>query len=111
MSNVKDLIDMGAFIPEGLVKKEIKFSLDKDDGDDISVTIHIRRLSIGAHEKIWESGQDGSSKTAKLLAAAVRLGENGEESMTYAQAYSLHPRLALAMSKAITEVNGGDRKN
>lgn len=113
MSNLKDLASIGAFVKiDELVKKEIKFQLT-DDGEELSALIHVRRLSIGIHEAIWLDGPGGanSSKTSRLLAEAIRLGENGEEKMTYELAYSLHPKIALAMSNAVSEVNGGDRKN
>lgn len=113
MSNLNDLKQLGAFIVvDDLVQKEIKFKLT-DDSEELSCIIHIRRLSIGVHEAIWGDGAEGSkgSKTARLLSEAIRLGENGEEKMSYAEAFSLHPRIALAMSTAISDVNGGDRKN
>jgi len=110
MSNLKDLMDMGAFIPEELVMKEIKFKFD-EDGEETTAVIHIRRLGIGVFEAIWGEEKEGVSKTAKLLSEAIRLGEKGDERMTYAQAYSLHPKIAVAMSTAISEVNGSERKN
>jgi hypothetical protein len=111
VSNLSDLKQLGAFVPDELVKKEIKFSLE-EGGEELSAIIHVRRLSIGLHEAIWNDTPGSSaSKTSRLLAEAIRLGENGEERLTYDQAFSLHPRVALAMSTAITEVNGGERKN
>ena len=112
MSNLSDLKQLGAFIQvDELVRREIKFRLT-DEEDELTAVIHVRRLSIGIHEAIWADGPAASiSKTARLLAEAIRLGESGEEKMSYEQAFSLHPRIALAMSTAISDVNGGERKN
>lgn len=106
---LSELTVMGAFIPDGLVKKEIKFKLD--DGEERKHDIFIRRLSIGVHEQIWAGGDESQSRTARLLSAAVRLGEDGKEQMTYDQAFRLDSRIALAMTTAIQEVNGAERKN
>lgn len=110
MSNLKDLRRLGGFISDELVKREISFRLT-DDSEELTATIFVRRLSIGIHEAIWAGDKPDVSKTAKLLAETIRLGENGEEKMSYEEAFSLHPRIALAMSTAISDVNGGERKN
>jgi hypothetical protein len=108
--NLQQLNDLGGFIPDELVKKEIKFKLD-EEGEEHVAEIFVRRLSIGVHEAIWRNATEDMSQTAKMLAEAIRLGENGEEKLTYEDAYRLHPKIALAMSQAIGEVNGGERKN
>ena len=110
MINLKQLNELGGFIPDEMVKKEIKFKLD-EGGDEIVAEIFVKRLSIGNHEAIWANAGEDTSKTAKMLSEAIRFGEDGKEKLTYEDAYRLHPSIALAMSQAIGEVNGGDRKN
>jgi hypothetical protein len=112
MNSLKDLIDMKAFIPDELVPRQITFDLDDGKGAQ-TFDIFVRRMSIGVHEAIWaDGGSLNPSKTARLLSEAIRLGEKGEEKLTYQQAFELNAKIALEMSKAITDVNGGgERKN
>lgn len=111
MSSLKDLKAMGASVPDELVKVQIKFKLDKD-GDEYEADIHIRRMSIGNYEAIYLNVEpDQQSQTARLLSEAVRLGEHGEERISYAEAYQFHPRLAAAMMKEVSRLNGGAPKN
>ena len=111
MSSLNDLRQIGAFVPDELVKKEIKFKLE-DDADELVVDVHVRRLSVGTYEAIFIAAEpDKISRTAKLLSESIRLGENGEEILSYVDAYKLHPRIARAMTAAVNEVNGGERKN
>lgn len=110
MINLKQLNDLGAFVSEELVPREIKFKLD-DDGEEVTAQIMVRRLSIGHYESMWADIKEDTSKTARMLAESIRLGENGTEKMTYEQAYQLHAKIALAMSEAVAAVNGGERKN
>jgi hypothetical protein len=107
---LKQLNDLGAFVSEELVPKEIKFKLT-DDGDEHVAQIMVRRLSIGHYEAMWGDVKENTSKTARMLCESVRLGEDGAEKMTYEQAYQLHAKIALAMSEAVAAVNGGERKN
>jgi len=110
VNTIKELTEMGAFVPDDLVKKTIKFKLT-DEGEELEATVHVRQLSIGAHEDIFRADPDQRSTTAKLLSEAIRLGPDGKERMSYQQAYKLHPKMARAMAKAIAEANGTDRKN
>jgi len=110
MSSLNDLKAVGAFVVDELVKKDIKFKLDDEEHE---FQIFVRRLSIGLQEEIFMSGGDSDkSRTAKMISEAVRLGETGEERMSFQDAYKLHPVIAVAMSKAIGEVNrSSGRKN
>lgn len=108
MSQLKDLESLGGFIKEELVRKEIKFALD--DGTEHEAVIHVRRMSLGAYEKLLTS-HDKYGRSASIIAAAVTLGENGEEAIPVEKAYQLHKGLASPMLDAFTEVNGGKAKN
>lgn len=111
MNSLKELNEIGAFVPDGLVKREIKFRLDKGS-DEYTAVIHVRRLSIGSYDDINVGLEpDQTSRLAKLISTAVRLGENGEEVISYGKAYQLNRRLANAMLAAVTDVNGGAIKN
>lgn len=108
MNTLQSLKELeGAFMPDGLVPKQIKFRL-ASGGDEYTAEIFVRRLSIGTYDEInvgMEAGQ--TSKLAKLISSAIRLGEGGKEEISYTDAYQLNRRLANAMLLAITQVNGG----
>lgn len=113
MDSLQDLVNLNAFIPDSLVKRQITFKLE-EGGEERTFDIHVRRLNLAVNEEIWAGGgPDNASKTARFISEAIRLGPNGEEKIPYEKAAELHPNIALAMSQAITAVNGmgGDRKN
>jgi hypothetical protein len=103
MSSLKDLKAMGAFVPDAPIKKEIKFRLD--DGEERTAEIFVKRLNIGEYESLFLTDTEERGRTAKMIAEGIRLGEKGEERLTFQQAYKLHPSLAGAMVVAFNEVN------
>lgn len=109
IKGLNELKELGAFVPDELVKREIEFKID---GEEYKALIHVRRLSLGTHERIFLDGEpDEDSRSAKLISSAIRLGEDGKEELSYVDAYQLHRNLANAMLNAIADVNGGLRKN
>lgn len=103
MSSLKELQALGGFVPDKPVKKEIKFSLDSDD--ELTAVIHVKKLSVGEYEAMFMSGEEGRSKSARVISDTISLGPDGKERLTFEQAYKLHPRLAAAMFDAFKEVN------
>lgn len=103
MTSLKELKAMGAFIPDEPIKKEIKFRLD--DGQEVSTTIFVKRLNIGEYESLFLSDKEDRSRTAKMIAEGIRLGDKGQERLTFQQAFTLHPSIAGAMIGAFNEVN------
>lgn len=102
MTNLKSLQELGAFVDEVPVKKEIKF---KVNGSEVKADIHVRKISTGDSDALFVVAEEGRSKTAEIIHKCILLGENAEESMTYAQAYQLHHEVGAAMVKAFNEVN------
>lgn len=112
MTTLKELQAKGGFISPVPVVKNIKWKgTDPETGDkaDYDADIHVKRLSVGDQEEIHQSIEDGRSKTAKLIAAAITLGKDGKERLTFEQAYQLAPELAGAMIKAFNEVNSAKK--
>lgn len=109
MTTLKELQQLGGFISDALVKKDIEFTTD--EGEKVTATVHVKRLSIGEHERINNAVGDKQMVSATRISEAVTLGPKGSERITYQQAYQLSPELAVAMLTAINEVNGGARKN
>jgi hypothetical protein len=104
-----ELQEKGAFINSELVPKELLWTRVVD-GEEVTdaFTVHVARLSYGVFERaIGMAPQEGDrSLAAALIAAAVRLGDDGSERLTYDQAYSLEVGLATLLSNAVSEVNG-----
>lgn len=103
MSTLKELETMGGFVSDKPVKKEITFTLDSEE--EITATIHVKRLNIGEFEGLFLADPDERARTAKAISVGIRLGENGTEVIPFEKAYKLHPRLAAAMFNAFNEVN------
>lgn len=102
-----DLKAAGAFVSSALVAKEVKWSR----GDEEMVfTIHVKRQSFGAMEKLFSADGD-QSKSAKFISECVFLGDSGEERISYEDAYQLDPGLAAVFAQAVNEVNGAKPKN
>ena len=118
--NLEQLKQKGAFVSLAPVAKEIVWKhKDPETGEEMedTLTIHVRRLSAGAIEVMREGLKkvegEGGSRNAAMVAHFVCLGEDGKESLTYDQAFSLVESLSNAMLLALIEVNrlGGDPKN
>ncbi len=107
MTTLKELRAKGALVSDVPVRKEIMFKLDGDE--EISAVIHVKRLSVGDHETLFLSADDGKSRTAKLIETAITLGNDGKERIPFKEAYSLHPSIASAMLGAFNEVNGAKK--
>ncbi len=102
MSSLKDLKALGGFVSDKPVKKEIKFKLDGDD--ELTATIHVKKLAIGDYEALFLVDNEDRSRTAKVISEAITLGD-GTERITFKDAYRLHTSLAGAMISAFNEVN------
>ncbi len=99
----------GGFISSAPLKREISFTLD--DGVERTGFIHVKRLSIGDHEKLFLGAPDKESRTALLISEVITLGDQGKEKISFTKAYQLHPELAKAMIQQFNEVNKGGPKN
>lgn len=102
MLNIQQLQAGGAFVSDAPIKKHIEWMIGRQnfEGD-----IFVRGLGIEEWERHFRV--EGSTKriTATLIAATIRLGDEGTEELTVDQAASLHPSLATAMMNAAREVH------
>ncbi len=103
MTTLKERQKLGGGVPSAPIKKDISFKLDGDE--DITATIHVKKLSSGDYENLFLGDKEKRSQTAKMISEAITLGEDGKERITFEQAYQLHPNLAGAMVNAFNEVN------
>lgn len=95
-----DLKGKGGFVSTELVKKEVQW---EHGGETLEFTIHVRRLPFGEVERLYIDPTDKDrSRNASLIAACIVLGD-GDEPMTYKDAFALETSLATVFLKAITE--------
>lgn len=100
----------GGFVSSELVKRKCVWTHKDDKGEEQKdvFDIFIKRAPFGAVERALLD--EGVSRSSALIAACVRLGERGQEELTYEQAYQLQPSLARVFMEAIASVNDmGDR--
>ncbi len=96
---LEELQQNGGLVSEKLTKKTATWN-----GDEVS--FFVRLLSFGAIDKIYNGNDPDASQAAELIAQAVRLGDEGEESLTRRQAFDLTPSLATLFADAVMKVNG-----
>jgi len=101
--NLNDLKNAGAFVGAGLTK--VSISWERGPEDTLSFEVHVAPLSFGEVERILREESEGKSRVANLISSAIRLGETGQERLTYMDAYNLEPGLAKAFAKAVGEAN------
>lgn len=102
MTTLKELESLGGFVPAKPIKKEITFTIN---GEELSATIHVKKISIGEFEALFLGDTEERSRTAKAISVAVMLGPEGKEAIPFEMAYKLEPALAGAMFAAFNEVN------
>jgi hypothetical protein len=98
---LSELKGKGGFVSSELVKVPVKW---EHGGETLEFDVHVRQLPFGDVERIYIDPMDKErSKTAAMIAACIVLGE-GDEPMTYKDAYQLHPGLATELMVAISKV-------
>lgn len=104
--NLDELMAAGGFVPAEPLKKQIVWKKVEADGTEtvFDFAIFVKKHSFGSIEKIWGLSDD-RSRTAFFISQSVRLGESGEQEVTYEKALQLAPDLAALFVNAINEVN------
>lgn len=105
-----DLKKAGAFVSNEPVKTQVTWKTGKKDadGNDIEHTfdVFVIKHSFGTVEKIYSDKDEDRSKWATLLSKSIKLGDKGEETLTYEAAFQLDQNLAFALLNAVNEANG-----
>src|ERR1700743_3594387 len=109
-----ELKQKGAMVDMAMVKKDVEWT-HKDDATGEMITenfsVFVIRTPFGIIENIMQNKDADFSKSAALIAHCVRFGDEGEESMEYAEAFQLQTGLATALLEKVNEVNRGETKN
>lgn len=93
--NLAEIRNAGGFVPDEPVKVPVEWGGHKFD-------VFVKRLSFGQVENLFTS--DDRSKSARMIAASVLLGED-REPISYEDAFRLDPTLAAKLIEAINTVN------
>jgi len=111
---LEQLKQKGAMVAQELVPCEVTWKhVDAENGEEVEDTfnIFIVRQSFGVMSDIIKADSPNYRRGAGISAACVRLGESGEEVMTYEDAYSLESSLAFLFLEKVSEVNKSKGKN
>lgn len=100
--DLKQLKDRGGIVPSDLVKKAVEWD---HNGELVTFDVFVKRLSFGDVERVLEEEARGKNRVANLIAASIRLGEEGNERLSYDEAFQLTPSLAKVFATAVSEVN------
>ena len=107
--DLQQLRDLGAFVPHEPVTKTVSWTRVADDGNELTdtFTVRIKKHSAGDMERLWSDARakPDRSHMAALISASVLLGDEGDDRLTYDQAYALDLGLAEAILDAIDTVN------
>lgn len=115
--NLKELQDLGGFVPVEPVKKEVTW---KRTEGDVTFDVHVLQLSAGIMDELIADeqrlmAQKDKTKAKKLrefnallISSTILIGEKPSEfqPMSYEQAYQLKPGLSRVLRKVAYEVNG-----
>lgn len=104
--DIKKLKAVGGIVTDQQMTKVSK-TWTSPNGENFEVDFWVRRQSFASVEKLWQQSekQDRShSSNAAFIAECIRLGEDGKEQLTYADACELEPSLAVLFVSAINEV-------
>lgn len=107
--NLKQLKAKGGVLDGALIKKQVTWvHLDSKTGKSITdkFTVHVRRQSFGVIERLFAPDEAEQSRNAKYIAASVMLGAEGDEALSYEDAFNLESSLGFAILTAVNEANG-----
>lgn len=101
---LSDIRAKGGFVSTEPVKKTIKWF---SDGEQHEGQVFIVSPPFGEVDSAISQNEDNRSRSrsAHLISIYVRFGEEGDEQMTYAEAYGLAPSLGWALVTAINEAS------
>lgn len=105
--NLQQLQDKGGFVKKDLIKTAVEWAHeDPVSGEMVTDTfdIFVKPASFGDVKRAISDND--KEMQCHLLAACVRLGEEGEEELTYEQAYQLETSLGLALIEAVNKAIG-----
>ncbi|MAS10300.1 phage tail assembly chaperone family protein, TAC [Salinisphaera sp.] len=108
MKSIREITESGGIISADLVKRSGTW---RHGGEEHEVEFYVRRLAFGDIDRVYNRDNPDASQSAELISMAIRLGDDGDEALTYEQAYQLNAGLAMLFSDHVMSVNGvGDEE-
>lgn len=101
--NLTALKKVKGFVDNAAVKTEVKFEID---GVEHEFEVYCRKFRFDTFTNLNASENASVNMVLKGI-----VDENGKDLFTYEQACSLHPNLATALIRAVTDVNTFKKKN
>lgn len=105
--NLQSLLAAGAFISGDYVRKNVKWTHTNGKHEEVITDFDVfvkRHQSAADFEFIYRPRDDQSSIMVRRVARLIRLGEEGEEAISYDTADQFQTGLLLALVGAINEV-------
>lgn len=104
--DLRQLKELGAVIPAEPIKKTIVW-VHPVDGKPVTHTfdVFIKPLAAGIVENMFKLSDTDRSRNAELICGSVGFGPEGNEFLTYEEAFQLETSLAKTLALAIREVN------
>lgn len=104
---LEELRARGGLIDPTLVKVNVTWDKVDEDGkkEPVNFDVFVRKNSFGLLDLANQEARNGKSRSATVIANGIRLGERGEEELSYDDAYNLEPTLSVVLFNAFMEVN------
>lgn len=102
--NLQQLLERGGVVTGGTHLLDTEWTHLDGDGKEITdkFKVHVRKISYTEMQKIF--GKDAPANkdlAANAISQCIRLGDAGDEALTYEQALSLDPGLTRAFMAVI----------
>lgn len=103
--DLKQLQKSGGFVSADLVKRKCVWAHKDEAGEEHKEVfdVFIKRAPFGAIERALLD--ETLSRSSAIISACIRLGDKGQQELSYDQAYQLQPSLARIFMEAIATVN------
>ena len=113
--DLQRLNEMGGFVPQVPVAREVSWTRPGPDGEDVTDTFNVRvlKLSAGDVERLWADvgRQMSQSYAATLISKTILLGDDGDTQLSYEDAFRMDPSLAeTLLEDAVYPVNPLNRR-
>lgn len=109
------LQERGGFVSAQPIKREVTWSHVTPQGEKVDDKFHIHVISrsAGVMNQIRRASKEGKDEMALTISAFVRLGEAGDESISYEEALQLDDGLQIVLVNAVSRHWAGraDPKN
>lgn len=109
--HLKELKEKGGFVSSGLATKKLSWEHKDENGKDVTdeFEVFVKKLSFGLVSEIYDTNEK-RQRVVLFVHHGIRLGDKGQEQMSYDDAYNLKMELATLLSNAVVEVNGLNQK-